>query len=690
LLKNINELASVTENNSLLSLFDVKLEKRLEVKIYFICAIFLLTLLIGVTKKNNIMHFWQMNLNINRNDRIKTDENVQSNDTKANEENQYIVLDNLIVDADSYDVVDITIMSKADITSGFIYWKNNEDLVWRDDKSYQFNIGEVVRPIYHKHFSINVGEHSLWKGNINSLRFFFPQRDATTQVVKASIHRDFFLELLNIKYKRILIFLTISIFTFLLFFPNLLKTFSRNKSNFDKEKMRDEIFFYGLILLFGFVSFVPFDVYPNLRFYISSVPMTLPAMILPFLVLLYIVIQFMRREPLKKFMLGSFELSFLSFLVAAFISFKNAEFLNDSKILMIHFFIPTFLLCFLVLRFFTKELYLFRLIHFGIFFSTITAAYSLAEYIFNKNVLFDRFLITYNPFLATFSNYGPSYGSFIHPNVFGSYLILFIPLSIFMFFFAPSQNWKMYGFICSFIQILGLFAARSWGSFVSLIAVCIIILFKINRKIFLILTALVLCVVIITVAIHFKPYRDYINRAKEIGLNAPPFNTTEFELYNRKHWNEIYQPNYYSVYSRELMFKYIVRILGKYPLFGMGLNNFVPRFYEITDVVGVYLEQGPIINNQYIMLLGETGLIGFISFMFMIFFVFKGLFQKSKNSNSCIEKTFVFFCGVSITGFLLNIIFYDGFYWWAPNFCFYLITMSILAYSGRIKPASAS
>lgn len=692
MLKNILKLNQNTEDDVQLPLFDVKSDKRLKIEVYIFSLVFLLTLIVGVTKKYNLMNFWQRNLIIDNepmNIGFKTIEPVEKRSNDSNTENKFIELYNQNIDGDSFDVIDITLRSKADITQGYISWKNEKDDNWKIEKSFYFDVGEVVRPIYHKHFSINVGEHSLWKGKIDQLRFNFPQKDNSSQIVKASIHRDYFLKLLNMKYKRILIFIILMIFTILILYPSSLKIFFKDDTTFSKDKVQSDLFFIGLIFLFGFVSLIPFDVYPHLRFYLSSVPLTLPSIMLIFLVFLFVVIKLLGKEPLKNFKLNGFEISFIFLLIASFISFKNAEFVRDSKILMIQFFIPTFLFCFFLIRFLSKESYFYRLIHWGLFFSTFSAAYSLAEYFFNNNVLFDRYLITYNPFLATFSNYGPSYGTFIHPNVFGSYLIIFIPFSIFIFLSTNNPTWKMYGFICSFIQILGLFASRSWGSFVSLIAICIIMLFKIEKRIFKTLVILVLCIVIITIGIHFKPYRDYIKRAKEIGLNAPPFNTPEFEIYNRKHWHEIYRPNYYSVYSRELMFKYIMRILEKYPFFGLGLNNFVPRFYEFTDVVGVYLEQGPIINNQYIMLLGETGLIGFSSFLFMLFFIFRKLFQKSRNVNSAIEKTFIFFCGISITGFLLNIIFYDGFYWWAPNFCFFLITMSIFTFSKPLKSESS-
>jgi len=667
-----------------LPLFSVKSEKRLKFEIYFFCVVFIMTFLIAATRKYNLFNYWRVNIPVSG---LESEDELFFRNLggerymKRASASGLQVLDDISLDGDAFDLIDIVIRSKVDVTHGTVYWKNAGDSDWGDAKSCRFHVGEVVRPIYHKHFSINAGEHDLWGGDIVALCFEFPEGDETTQLVRLASHRDIFLKLLNIKQKRVFIGILLGIYMLVFFFPSVLKVFRGKDSAFDTRGVRDEVFFTGIISLFAFVSFIPFDVYPGLRLWISSVPLTLPSLIVVFLAVLFIILMVFRGEFRAGLRLRGFELGFFLFLVASFISFKNAAFLKESKILMVHYLIPTFLLCFFVLRFMGRGSFLARLINWGIFFSTATAAYSLAEYAFNDNVLFDRFLITYNPFIATFSNYGPSYGTFIHPNVFGSYLLIFIPFSFFIFLNAPTLRWRMYGLICCLIQIFGLFASRSWGSFVSLIAVGIIVLYQINRKVFKALIILLLCIVIVTVAIHFKPYREYIERAKEIGLNAPPFHTPEFEIYNRKHWDEVYKPNYYSVYSRELMLKYIWRVLERYPLFGMGLNNFVPRFYEFTDVVGVYLEQGPIINNQYIMLLGETGLLGFICFLLMIFFLFRGLVLKFRALESDLEKLFIYFCGVSISGFLLNIIFYDGFYWWAPNFCFYLVAMSILAYT---------
>ncbi|MBU1625828.1 hypothetical protein KKB18_00500, partial [bacterium] len=445
------------------TIFKLKSEKRLKIEVYLFCAVFLLSFFAGITRKYNIYNFWKVDLPLNdieMKDEIDLIDQAGNNLLKKAEGAKFIILKNLDINADSFDVIDIIIHSKADITQGQVYWLNMEDSSWKFEKSYQFNVGEVVRPIYHKHFSINISENDFWKNKISALCFEFQQGDDTTSLVKSSAHRDFFLKFLNLKYKRLYIGIFISLFTIILLFPKIIRKLSKDEYGFEKKRIRDKVFFTGLILLFAFVTLIPFDVYPGLRFWMSSVPLTIPALVIPYFLLLFFIISLVRKELSSLLKLSGFELSFICLIFASLISFKNAEFLENSNNLLIHFFIPTFLLCYLVIRFLKDKLFFYRLVLWGIFFSTITAAYSLSEYTFNDNILFDRFLITYNPFLATFSNYGPSYGTFIHPNVFGSYLILFIPFSVFIFLNAPNNTWKMYGIVCTFIEVLGLFASR--------------------------------------------------------------------------------------------------------------------------------------------------------------------------------------------------------------------------------------
>ena len=101
------------------------------------------------------------------------------------------------------------------------------------------------------------------------------------------------------------------------------------------------------------------------------------------------------------------------------------------------------------------------------------------------------------------------------------------------------------------------------------------------------------------------------------------------------------------------------------PIWGVGPMNHgfeALKYYPIIRPRGWGLNRGSPPHNLYISIMGETGLIGFLSFMILIFAIIKGLL-KSTNKLEDISETKMLFLGqaliVSIIAFLIHGFFID-------------------------------
>ena len=65
------------------------------------------------------------------------------------------------------------------------------------------------------------------------------------------------------------------------------------------------------------------------------------------------------------------------------------------------------------------------------------------------------------------------------------------------------------------------------------------------------------------------------------------------------------------------------------PVFGVGLNNFVPRMEEFGRVIANYRFLQPV-HNIYLLVLSETGLVGLIGLTSLMGLIIKKLWEKRK------------------------------------------------------------
>lgn len=222
-------------------------------------------------------------------------------------------------------------------------------------------------------------------------------------------------------------------------------------------------------------------------------------------------------------------------------------------------------------------------------------------------------------------------GTFIHPAMFGDYLILLLPIVLRLFMFNKTQEKKLtrgYGllFFLGIGALMGSYARGPWISFGG--SVAIMFIFSIRRKRFRpklkgVLALLLLFFIIF--AIHYGP------TIRE-----------QFTDKDRKGAAQVRIP----------LNKVAIRIIKDHLFWGTGLGNYTlltPQYaqFEATPEHS-YRDLLQHVHNSYLLIAAETGLPGLLFFLGFIVLLFKSGFKVIKSRNTYISNI-----GIGIlTGYL--------------------------------------
>ncbi len=190
------------------------------------------------------------------------------------------------------------------------------------------------------------------------------------------------------------------------------------------------------------------------------------------------------------------------------------------------------------------------------------------------------------------------YSTFSHPNSLGGYLAA--SLILFLSFGHKSKTEKVAIVFC----LLGIILSFSLGTYLGLFLVGIIYLFreKIQKKgIFLIFGGIIL----------FSLFLPFLSRSFLMEM-----------FVNNK-----------TIMERLVLAEISQGIFLKHPILGAGLNNFLPISNELQPV-----------HNIFLLILAETGIIGFFIFIFLLFKYTQYLLERGK------WKIIILFLFILITG----------------------------------------
>lgn len=222
-------------------------------------------------------------------------------------------------------------------------------------------------------------------------------------------------------------------------------------------------------------------------------------------------------------------------------------------------------------------------------------------------------------------------GIFNSPN----YLAMLLSVGIFLGLFFVSESFKdtrkyfsksvLYYFATLFSLSLTLYFTYSYTAWISVITAFLISLF-VNKN----LTYKKFFIVIFVFLLLFS---SQLNSAKVKLL---------FENFSRS-----------SVNSRLMIWKSATRMIWENPVFGIGPGNFQKVYLDYQKYFPPYLEwAAPQPHNIFLAFWLQTGLLGLIGFILLLYVVFGNLFAEIKKNNALALSFFAIFSYTILHGFL--------------------------------------
>lgn len=313
-----------------------------------------------------------------------------------------------------------------------------------------------------------------------------------------------------------------------------------------------------------------------------------------------------------------------------------------------------FITPFIVLYFVFKEELDFnkaRFIFFALFFSAIAVSViGILEFIFNRSIIYEHFIK--NVFYARYILESRTMSTMMHPVIVGTYLMSCLPVSYYIIGAFKGKK-RLFALLGTAIIIGGFiltFTRMSWLG--ALIAAILYILRK-NIKLFQILIIACFICAGLAIAIKTRPVLGNSIKYKQI--------ISDFKRHRLKRYPVTF------------------RMAKDHPIAGVGLNNYRIVFDDYYGSRGERYEY-KIPDNMYLMIIGESGILGFGLFILFIFVILKKAVRDLRNNKDSSYKDVRLVFILMLTGILIHMASYELFYWTTP---FYLFLLSLGAVSGR-------
>jgi len=278
-------------------------------------------------------------------------------------------------------------------------------------------------------------------------------------------------------------------------------------------------------------------------------------------------------------------------------------------------------------------------------FSSIVALIGLAEFIFRGNFIYDYF--TYNPYYYRFLYLQHRMmTTLVHPAVAGSYLLVSLPFS-FLLVSTKNRLLKWLGILCVTPIISGIILTFSRGTLFGMFVLLWVYFWRKNRKLFIKIFIIGAFSLFILSSILGKG-----SSLQRFGFNG---------LTNKS----LYQ---YRIVRLCVTYK----MLRDHPFSGLGLNHYRILFDKYYGSPEVPFEW-KIPDDAYLSILGETGTIGFFTFIIFMGFLLKNAFRYFYSINDKDTKNLLIAIIAGIIGLMVNFLTYDTLYWQTPLYLFWIL-----------------
>ncbi|KMQ49851.1 O-antigen polymerase [Chitinispirillum alkaliphilum] len=241
-------------------------------------------------------------------------------------------------------------------------------------------------------------------------------------------------------------------------------------------------------------------------------------------------------------------------------------------------------------------------------------------------------------------NYFRAFSTFSNPNFFGSYLMMMLPVALFMFVKTKKNSMGLNYAIILFSLFCTLTRSALIGAIVSVCLTVILIWFYTERKTYenLRITCVVIISIFVTLSFNLISESSLQKRFNSISSDAITLLNNEPESENLGN-------------GRIYIWVRVIQLIREKPLFGHGIENlglvFTDRFSEdITETFGRILIFDRA-HNEYLHIAVSSGIPALLVYLFFIGLVLKKGVNNIKNSEILLPVM------AAITGYLVQAFF---------------------------------
>lgn len=257
----------------------------------------------------------------------------------------------------------------------------------------------------------------------------------------------------------------------------------------------------------------------------------------------------------------------------------------------------------------------------------------------------------------------PRFGGPINaPNMWGQVLVAVVPFVLYRIIYSKSGLVKVLAALFLGLMLFSIFNTYSRGAYLALGIVFILVVVDLKVNPMLAFAA----AVVLLIGTLLLP-GQFTSRLETLTALSP---TAEFG---------IYQDPSFRGRSSEMLAG--LAMFVDHPLLGLGASNYKPSYQHYAQIIGIETRAGPRdAHSLYIQVLAETGILGFVLFMGLIFSLLMALGEarKSVRDNPALVSWLPWLSAsrLSIIAYLLTSIFLHSAYF---RYFWILAAMAITA-----------
>lgn len=355
-------------------------------------------------------------------------------------------------------------------------------------------------------------------------------------------------------------------------------------------------------------------------------------------------------------------IAFLPFVMM--LSIVNADYPLSTFYQVIRFTFTSVVIFYVVKELITKK-HIGFVINALIYMMSFVSLLAIIEYLLGYNFIYNNILNQELENLKQFQKIYRAYATTSLPNVLATLIAAIIPFVIYKLHFAESRPIKLLYLSIIIINLSALLMTFSRMALLSmLISLILVIVFSKYKLRCLFYILGIVMILLVTLPLFNIPIFEKIT----FRFDADTF----FD--SGSYWHRMYK------FSSALM------ILNHHFLLGVGWGNYTlvadnPLYSLPGDPIAL-----SVFDNQYLQILGETGVLGFISFIIILIMIFF-TFSKSTSALNNQSKKLMLSIIASMIVILMNNFILEGFMWNSINILFWLVVGlgSILLRDGRIS-----